>query len=541
MGQFLVNGKKRRSILVRRPTAEFLEVRSLMASFQGLGATNTYATAVSADGAVVVGNQTSNAPFVWTAAGIKTLADNSGDILPDTATGVSENGSAVLIVGTLQGGVEYGQQAVEWTSSGPVPLDLPAAASSSAANAISSDGSVIVGNLAIKGYDSGYLLEGTSSPVDIPVPNTVTGFASATANAVSLDGSVVAGTYTATGTGLDGSPFVWNDGQFLPITESGTSSGEATAVSGDGSVVVGDYIFPASGTQRAFSWTAQSGPTNLPFPAGVSDTPPMTATGVSNDGKAIVGYYGINGASTTATTLAFIWEQNTNQTQNLQDYLANELPASQLAGWTLTQATAITPDGNTIVGVGTYQGQEESWIVTGLNSTPTSPTPTSPTPTSPTPTSPTPTSPTPTSPIPTSPTPAPTKPPTSPGSGPHATRTRLTSQPRSSNFGRKVTFTATVQSLGHGGGTPIGVVTFYDGTIVVGERPLKRGTAKLSTSSLPLGPQTIRVVYAGSDDFQDSDSNSLTEKIRAGRSKGLGHSSVFLVDPSDSSPSKPTR
>jgi hypothetical protein len=51
----------------------------------------------------------------------------------------------------------------------------------------------------------------------------------------------------------------------------------------------------------------------------------------------------------------------------------------------------------------------------------------------------------------------------------------------------------------------------------------------------------MRVVYAGSEDFEASDSNYLIEKIRAGRSKSLGHLSVILVDQTDNSPSKATR
>ena len=61
--------RKRRS-RVQQPCVMSLEVRALMASFQGLGA-GTSATAVSADGSVVVGNvftgnQRPLGPFYWT-------------------------------------------------------------------------------------------------------------------------------------------------------------------------------------------------------------------------------------------------------------------------------------------------------------------------------------------------------------------------------------------------------------------------------------------------------------------------------------------
>ncbi len=184
----------------------------------------------------------------------------------------------------------------------------------------------------------------------------------------------------------------------------------------------------------------------------------------------------------------------------------------------------------------------------------TTPTPTpapTPTPTpAPTPTpSPTPT-PTPTpAPIPTptpgptsTPTPAPGKPPASPTSGANRTKTLLTSKPRPSNVGRTVTFVATVESVGRGGGTPIGDVTFYDGTTVLESGVgLKRGKASLSISSLTVGTHKISVQYVGSGNFEGSRSSVLNEKIRPGRSKWLVSTDEFLVQASGAIFSKPEK
>ena len=64
----------------------------------------------------------------------------------------------------------------------------------------------------------------------------------------------------------------------------------------------------------------------------------------------------------TTSTLAFIWNQ-ANGVQNLQQVLISDGLGSALTGWTLTAATAITPDGNTIVGNGIDpQGNTEGWI-----------------------------------------------------------------------------------------------------------------------------------------------------------------------------------
>ena len=88
---------KRRS-RAQQPCVSPLEARALLASFQGLGA-NTNATAVSADGSVVVGNVNHGAggPFYWTQSnGVVFLRDSSGNIYPGIATGVSGNGSVIV-------------------------------------------------------------------------------------------------------------------------------------------------------------------------------------------------------------------------------------------------------------------------------------------------------------------------------------------------------------------------------------------------------------------------------------------------------------
>jgi hypothetical protein len=118
-------------------------------------------------------------------------------------------------------------------------------------------------------------------------------------------------------------------------------------------------------------------------------------------------------------------------------------------------------------------------------------------------------------PIPTAPTPAPTPTP-SPILNP--TRTALTVQPRQVNLGRSVTFTARVKILARHGPTPIGSVTFLDGTVSLGTVALRRGKASLKTSSLLLGVNTIQADYTPSPGFAPS-SKSIVENIKAPRSK----------------------
>jgi hypothetical protein len=98
------------------------------------------------------------------------------------------------------------------------------------------------------------------------------------------------------------------------------------------------------------------------------------------------------------------------------------------------------------------------------------------------------------------------------------TRTVLTAQPRPANLGRPVTLTATVKDLKHSGPTPVGSVTFLDGTAILGAAVLRHGKASLKTSSLPLGPNTIQAYYIPGQGFAPS-SASVVENVRAHRSR----------------------
>jgi streptogramin lyase len=119
--------------------------------------------------------------------------------------------------------------------------------------------------------------------------------------------------------------------------------------------------------------------------------------------------------------------------------------------------------------------------------------------------------------------------PGSPTSGAHRTKTLLTAKPRPSSFGQRVTFVATVESVGRGGRRPIGDVTFYNGAIVLESNvALKGGKATLKISSLSVGPHRIWVQYLGGGNFEASRSSILNEKVRPGRSKRLVSTAEIL-------------
>lgn len=84
-----------------------------------------------------------------------------------------------------------------------------------------------------------------------------------------------------------------------------------------------------------------------------------------------------------------------------------------------------------------------------------------------------------------------------------ATNTALTASPSATTYGTSTTLTATVTST-IGATIPTGSVTFTAGTTVLGSAPLNNGTARLATSALPGGIQTVTATYSGDPDFASS-------------------------------------
>ena len=94
--------------------------------------------------------------------------------------------------------------------------------------------------------------------------------------------------------------------------------------------------------------------------------------------------------------------------------------------------------------------------------------------------------------------------------------------------GQAVTFTATVDAVAPGSGTPIGVsgsvftgtVTFRDGNVILGTVAVGfSGRATLTTSFAAAGGYAITAVYSGDPNFVGS-SQSLTEQVNAATTQG---------------------
>jgi len=95
-----------------------------------------------------------------------------------------------------------------------------------------------------------------------------------------------------------------------------------------------------------------------------------------------------------------------------------------------------------------------------------------------------------------------------------ATTTKLTkSSTTVLKYGQSVTFTATLAAVSPGAGTPTGIVTFFDNGSSIGAGTLSGGIATLTTTTLPVGSNSITAVYGGDTNFTTSTTSALTQTV----------------------------
>ncbi|HUD42435.1 MAG TPA: hypothetical protein VMR06_10630 [Dokdonella sp.] len=159
------------------------------------------------------------------------------------------------------------------------------------------------------------------------------------ANAISADGSTIVGWNDQDNGGRTG--VIWRGDQVIDLTYNGEGVGEALATNSDGSVVVGTSVMTELGSE-AWRWTAATGVQPIGF-IGFMGT--AFGFGVSDDGNVVVGASGFGWDRS-----AVIWTPETGM-QLLSDYAAAQ-GAEIPAGWTLMTASAVSADGKTIAGWG---------------------------------------------------------------------------------------------------------------------------------------------------------------------------------------------
>ena len=335
------------------------------------------ATGVSADGSVVVGWQgyadTINFTdaFRWTRNGGKVALGLSSS----TQTGyrfvypsaVSADGA--VIVGQRELWNTFGVvEAFAWTETGgmlglgDLP-DLPGGNASfwSEAHDVSADGSVIVGKGNGSFGGAAEAFRWTSATGMVSLGDLPGDLFKSDATAVSADGSVVVGYGYSSNGGKEA--FRWTSAEGMvglgnlagwTIPTGNAILSNAYAVSADGSVVVGISRSVLTTEFEAFRWTNAGGM------VGLGDLPGGSfrsgAVDVSADGSVVIGH-----SNTGSFNEPFIWRASEGM-RNLRSMLTVDL-GLDLSGLTALNVEALSADGRTIVGWATNAlGSIEPWV-----------------------------------------------------------------------------------------------------------------------------------------------------------------------------------
>lgn len=276
----------------------------------------------AAGGLVQIGSLTNGYP----AAG-RTLVSNDGTKIASSATNAATGFNEIS---TYDGST--------WTNKGGlVPTGWDGSVSSTWG--MSANGTVIVG--------LGWLTAATAHAVKWDATNGVVDLGSmvsgrsSRANAVNTDGTVIVGWQdepTGTRSGA-----MWVNGVESFITDgSGNNLGEAGAVSADGNTIIGASL------PNPYVWNTTSGVTYITHPNS-SVFFRGGATGISANGTTVVGYFRAFSAPPMSGE-GFIWTA-ANGRVNLNDYAVSLGIATN--GVTMGLPLAISQDGKKIAGVGT--------------------------------------------------------------------------------------------------------------------------------------------------------------------------------------------
>ena len=323
-----------------------------------IGGISTNATAVSADGSVVVGGGS----FDGVARAWRWSRSDGVQFLPTLGGSHTTYPYSVSANGSVAVGFS-GPRAVLWTTDGQIAdLGLLPQHGYGGASGVSGDGAIVVGwstpdnnsnNRSFRWTSSGGMQDlGTLPSNANPVSS---------ASGISANGSVIVG-YSSVYNGKERA-FRWTqsggmaDLGVLPVPEAFSSY--ALAANADGSVVVGrcNFSVPGNGCCRVeagFRWTDSGGMQDLGSltTAGGSFA---EAWGVSDDGSIVVGASGVWGQS----TVPFLWHPSTGMV-SLASHLLNR--GVDLAGWTLYGGISVSGNGQFVVGAGFFNGLSTAFI-----------------------------------------------------------------------------------------------------------------------------------------------------------------------------------
>ncbi len=341
--------------------------------------------AVSADGSVVAGwawSSFGREAWVWTrGTGMVALGDLPGGTFESKAFGISDDGTVVVgtsISGTTSDG-SSSFEAFRWTAAdglealgslGEICQPLGYCFDDSSASAASADGGVIAGDTTTPSSAGGQPMTWTEAG-GLQILSDFPPEGSGYANAVSADGSIVIGVLIAN---LDGDPsyedagYLWDAVSGIQLFHDfyGEYGGEPIDVSSDGTTVTGYALSPRAGIvgSEAFRWTAAGGLEPLGFldesEYGVG-RPASWPEGISGDGSIVVGNATVHSENIFDSQQAFIWDA-AHGMRNLRQVLV-EVYELDLSGWGTLRAEAISTDGRAIVGFGENPpGSGQAWL-----------------------------------------------------------------------------------------------------------------------------------------------------------------------------------
>ena len=314
----------------------------------------SYARGISPDGTVIVGysvlaGDSQALPFRWTRQTGMVSLGLPADASDAYATAVNADGSVVVGECTLSN-VMNGREAWRWSSaSGFVRLgDFEGGNIGSGAVGVSDDGATVIGTGNKNATAAGFIWTSHTGLVELPAIPGGSGWTRA--HAISPDGLLVAGSSGSAAVGPGAPSFaleaaVWFNGADpfgLGGLESGGNWSAANAITPGGQVVVGTVV--ASSSSRPCLWSQDQGLVVLATNGGA-------ALDVSDDGAVVVGYT----RPTNQGDIAFIWTAEKGRrpltTALTQDY------GIDMTGWSIQRATGISADGQVIVGYGSLASQ----------------------------------------------------------------------------------------------------------------------------------------------------------------------------------------
>lgn len=303
-------------------------------------------TQVSPNGAYAVGSILNDSAFRWTAQG------GVQELIPamDNAQGINNFGTIAGSVAENGGADENGRDLGAYAMVGGTPALLTnPLTTNSGGYGISENGTVV--GLSFDDNFSGdaiaFVWDANAGMSALPTSRPQN---FSRANAISSDGHVIVGwNDTDMGERLG---VIWFDRVPMDVVDTdGFGVGEAMAVTPDGQFVVGSEYIDIDWNEGAWRWSAAS---------GVKLIPDMTyAFGVSADGKTVIG---ATGFFAEPARTAMIWREGVG-TITFADYLV-EQGITVPPGWDFAGGlTGISADGFTLAGWGTGPLGLQSYIV----------------------------------------------------------------------------------------------------------------------------------------------------------------------------------